>query len=89
MVQGELLLLLAIHLALTALPGVAVALFAASRGERREPVLLAIFLAASGAAAMATVFLLGFVAVSWGGRQASDRSSFARSPLPSSPNSPA
>ena len=52
MVQGELLLLLAIHLALTGLPGVAVALFVASRGERREPVLLASFLAASGGAAM-------------------------------------
>jgi len=50
--QGELLLLLAIHLALTGLPGIAVAVFAASRGERREPVLLATFLAASGAAAM-------------------------------------
>lgn len=52
MVQGELLLLLAIHLVLTGLPGAAVALYVASRGERREPVLLACFLAASGAAAM-------------------------------------
>jgi hypothetical protein len=52
MVQGELLLLLAVHLALTGLPGVAVGLFVASRGERREPVLLATFLAASGGAAM-------------------------------------
>jgi hypothetical protein len=52
MVQGELLLLLATHLALTGLPGAAVALFAASRGERREPVLLAAFLAGAGAAAM-------------------------------------
>src|SRR4051812_1437060 len=52
MVQGELLLLLAIHLVLTGLPGAAVALYVASRGERREPVLLASFLAASGAAAM-------------------------------------
>jgi len=52
MVQGELLLLLAIHVVLTGLPGAAVALYAASRGERREPVLLAIFLAASGSAAM-------------------------------------
>lgn len=52
MVQGELLLLLAIHILLTGLPGVAVALFAASRGERREPVLLALVLAASGTGAM-------------------------------------
>ncbi|MGE4122157.1 MAG: hypothetical protein AB7F97_11760 [Solirubrobacterales bacterium] len=50
--QGELLLLLAIHLVLTGLPGGAAALYVASRGERREPVLLASFLAASGAAAM-------------------------------------
>jgi hypothetical protein len=52
MVQGELLLLLATHLVLTALPGVAVALFLASRGERRMPVLLAALLAASAGAAM-------------------------------------
>src|ERR1700751_4740808 len=52
MVQGELLLLLAAHLALTALPGVAASLFLASRGERRTPVLLAVLLAVSGAAAM-------------------------------------
>jgi hypothetical protein len=52
MVQGELLLLLTAHLALTALPGVAAALFVASRGERRLPVLLAVLLAASGGAAM-------------------------------------
>jgi hypothetical protein len=52
MVQGELLLLLAAHLVLTALPGVAAALFVASRGERRLPVLLAVFLAASAGAAM-------------------------------------
>jgi hypothetical protein len=55
MVQGELLLLLATHLVLTALPGVAAALFVASRGERRIPVLLAVLLAASAGAA-----LLGF-----------------------------
>jgi hypothetical protein len=55
MVQGELLLLLAAHLVLTALPGVAAALFVASRGERRLPVLLAVLLAASAGAA-----LLGF-----------------------------
>jgi hypothetical protein len=52
MAQGELLLLLAAHLVLTALPGVAATLFVASRGERRLPVLLAIVLAASGGAAM-------------------------------------
>jgi hypothetical protein len=51
-VQGELVLLLAIHLTLTALPGVAAALFAADRGVRPVPVLLAIALAASGGAAM-------------------------------------
>ncbi|HEU5105108.1 MAG TPA: hypothetical protein VFU11_04655 [Solirubrobacterales bacterium] len=51
-VQGELLLLLAIHLVLTALPGAAAALFAAARGVRAVPVLLAIGLAASGAGAM-------------------------------------
>ena len=52
MVQGELLLLLAVHLALTSLPGVAASLFLASRGERRIPVLLAVLLAASGGTAM-------------------------------------
>jgi hypothetical protein len=52
MVQGELLLLLAVHLALTALPGVAASLFVASRGERRLPVLLGVLLAVSGGAAM-------------------------------------
>lgn len=52
MVQGELLLLLAMHLLLTALPGVAAALYLASRGERREPVLLASALAASAGTAM-------------------------------------
>jgi hypothetical protein len=60
MVQGELLLLLATHLILTALPGVAAALFVASRGERRLPVLLAVLLAVSGGAAM-----LGFWAYYW------------------------
>jgi hypothetical protein len=49
---GELLLLLATHLVLTALPGVAAALFVASRGERRVAVLLAVALAASGVGAM-------------------------------------
>lgn len=52
MTQGSLFVLLVIHLALTGMPGVASALFAAARGERREPVLLAVGLAASGAAAM-------------------------------------
>jgi hypothetical protein len=60
MVQGELLLLLVTHLLLTALPGVAAALFVASRGERRVPVLLAVFLAASAGAA-----LLAFFAYYW------------------------
>jgi hypothetical protein len=52
MTQGELLVLLGIHLVLTALPGVAVALVVASRGEEREPVLLGVGLAGSGAAAL-------------------------------------
>jgi len=52
MVQAELLLLLAFHLVLTALPGVAAALFAARKGVRQVPVLLAIGLAASGIVAM-------------------------------------
>jgi hypothetical protein len=47
--QGtELLLLLAAHLVLTALPGIAATLYAASRGVREVPVLLAIGLAATG-----------------------------------------
>src|SRR5690242_17833143 len=49
---GELLLLLATHLILTALPGVAAALLVAGRGERRVAVLLAVALAASGIGAM-------------------------------------
>jgi hypothetical protein len=53
--QGELLLLLGLHLALTGLPGVAAALFAARRGVKQVPVLLAIALAA-----IAAVGLLGF-----------------------------
>lgn len=52
MAQGEILVLLAIHLLLTGLPGAAAALFAASRGERRVPVLLAVGLVGSGTAAM-------------------------------------
>jgi hypothetical protein len=54
-VQGELLLLLGFHLVLTALPGVAAGLWAARSGVRQVPVLLAIFLAATG-----LVALLGF-----------------------------
>lgn len=50
--QGELLLLLALHLVLTALPGVAASLYGARLGVRQVPVLLAIALAATGAAAM-------------------------------------
>ncbi|HEX5526397.1 MAG TPA: hypothetical protein VFX44_04245 [Solirubrobacterales bacterium] len=50
--QGELLLLLALHLGLTALPGVAASLFAARLGEERLPLLLAVGLAASAASAM-------------------------------------
>jgi hypothetical protein len=50
--QGELLLLLAVHLVMTALPGVAASLFLASRGERRIPILLAALLAVSGGVAM-------------------------------------
>lgn len=52
MPSGELLLLLAKHLILTALPAVAATLFAVRRGVRAIPVLLAIALAASGAVGM-------------------------------------
>jgi hypothetical protein len=52
MASGELLLLLAKHLILTALPAVAAALFAVRRGVRAVPVLLAIALVASGAVGM-------------------------------------
>jgi hypothetical protein len=52
MVQGELLVLLVIHLLLTGLPGAAATLLAASRGEQRVPVLLAVGLVGSGVAAM-------------------------------------
>jgi hypothetical protein len=52
MVQGKLLFLLAIQIALTAMPGAAVVFFAAGRGERRTPVLLALALLGSGVAAM-------------------------------------
>jgi hypothetical protein len=51
-VQGDLILLLAAHLVMTALPGVAAALCAARNGVVRVPVLLAIGMAATGAAAM-------------------------------------
>jgi hypothetical protein len=46
--SGQLLLLLAVHLVLTALPGVAAVLLAAPRGISSESVLLAIGLTASG-----------------------------------------
>jgi hypothetical protein len=52
MASGELLLLLAVHLILTGLPGAAAALVAARRGLTSVPVLLAIALLASGAVAM-------------------------------------
>lgn len=58
--QGELGLLLALHLILTALPGVAASLYAARRGVRQVPVLLAIGLAATGLVAM-----LAFWAYYW------------------------
>ena len=44
--------MLAVHLVLTGLPGVAAALLVARRGVRSVPVLLAVALAASAAAAM-------------------------------------
>lgn len=53
--DGKLLILLAGHLVLTGLPGIAVVLFAMRRGVTRAPVLLAIGLLASG-----VVGLLGF-----------------------------
>jgi hypothetical protein len=48
MAGGQLLWILTVHLVLTGLPGAAAALFAARRGLTSVPVLLAIFLAASG-----------------------------------------
>jgi hypothetical protein len=59
-VQGELGLLLALHLILTALPGMAAALLGARLGLRRVPVLLALGLAATGVVAM-----LAFWAYFW------------------------
>lgn len=50
--QGKLIFVLALHLALTALPGIAAALVAARRGQRQVAVLLAAALAASGASAL-------------------------------------
>jgi hypothetical protein len=50
--QGDLILLLAAHLVMTALPGVASALCAARAGVRQVPVLLAIGMAATGAVSM-------------------------------------
>jgi hypothetical protein len=51
---GNLLVVVIVQLGLTAMPGVAAALFAVRFGVRKEPVLLAIALAGSGAAAMVT-----------------------------------
>jgi hypothetical protein len=53
--EGKLLLLLGWHLALTGLPAIACALFAARRGVRSVPILLCVALAAGGA-----VGILGF-----------------------------
>lgn len=50
--SGSLLLMLAARLALTGLPGIAAALFAARCGLRQVPILLAIGLVASGTVAM-------------------------------------
>jgi hypothetical protein len=52
MAGGELLWILALHLVLTGLPGIAAALWAAKRGVASVSVLLAIALAASGVVAM-------------------------------------
>jgi hypothetical protein len=52
MATGELLWIVAVHLVLTGLPGVAAALLAARRGVSTVPVLLAIALAATGVVAM-------------------------------------
>ncbi len=54
MMQGELLLLLAIHIVLTGLPGAAAAFFAAGLGERRVPLLLVLGMAATGVVAILT-----------------------------------
>jgi len=50
--SGELLVLLVVRLALAGMPGAAATLFAARRGVRQVPILLAIALAASGGVAM-------------------------------------
>lgn len=52
MSQGELFLVLATHLILTGLPGIAATLLAARRGLRSVPILLAVGLAATGVIAM-------------------------------------
>lgn len=52
MAGKNLLLILLLHLALTALPAIAVTLYAARRGAREEPVLLGVGLAGSGVVAM-------------------------------------
>jgi hypothetical protein len=65
METAKLLLLLLAHLGLTALPGVAAALFSARVGVRQAPVLLAIFLAASGTVGM-LAFWSYFAGHLWG-----------------------
>jgi hypothetical protein len=70
MEQGEILLMLGVHLVFTGLPGVAAALFAARRGVRQVPVLLGIGLAATGVGAM-----LAFWAY-YGGRGAGESFSY-------------
>jgi hypothetical protein len=57
MVELKLIGLLAVHLILTALPGAAAALFAARRGARNVPILLAIALVASAGIALLTFWL--------------------------------
>lgn len=62
---GALFTLAAVQLALTAVPGIAAVLVALRRGVRRESVLLAIALAASGAAAMLTFWI--YYLLPWAG----------------------
>src|SRR5689334_20261420 len=57
MEQGEILLLLGVHLVFTGLPCIAATLFAARCGVRQVPVLLAIGLAATGIGAMLAFWL--------------------------------
>lgn len=62
---GGLFTLAAVQLALTAAPGVAAVLVALRQGVRREPLLLAIALAASGAAAMLVFWI--YYLIPWAG----------------------